>query len=190
MSSFCELCGISTSTLKRVIVDGSVFSVCFSCSKHGKPYQKEENNRKILNKQKESGKKITYTPPMARTPQLNTLNRSKNIGIFDDRIFIRAMVLNARAHMHLRHLLVHGFVPKVHLGQASDNSRSRAVPAIQKSDDLRLLIFISFKFPLPSVEAHQTPAAAYADIVHSLFTSHDQNLLHVSSCLLFIAHRH
>ncbi|MGD1835855.1 MAG: multiprotein bridging factor aMBF1 [Nitrososphaeraceae archaeon] len=86
MSSFCELCGISTSTLKRVIVDGSVFSVCFSCSKHGKPYQKEENNRKILNKQKESGKKITYTPPMARTPQRNTLNRSKNIGIFDDRI--------------------------------------------------------------------------------------------------------
>ena len=86
MSSFCELCGISTTTLKRVLIDESVFSVCFSCSKHGKPYQKDENNRKILNKQKESSKKNTFTPPVARISQRTTLNRSKNIGIFDDRI--------------------------------------------------------------------------------------------------------
>ena len=86
MSSFCELCGISTTTLKRVLVDESVFSVCFSCSKHGKPYQKDESNSKILNKPKESSKKNTFTPPVARISQRTKLNRSKNIEIFDDSI--------------------------------------------------------------------------------------------------------
>jgi putative transcription factor len=36
--SYCELCGRQTTEKKMVIVDGTVFSVCIGCSKHGKPY--------------------------------------------------------------------------------------------------------------------------------------------------------
>lgn len=37
--SYCELCGKSAPERKRVIVDGTVFNVCISCSRHGKPYE-------------------------------------------------------------------------------------------------------------------------------------------------------
>ena len=37
--SYCELCGRPAPERKRVIVDGTVFNVCMSCSKHGKPYE-------------------------------------------------------------------------------------------------------------------------------------------------------
>lgn len=36
--SYCELCGKPAAERKMVIVDGTVFKVCLSCSKHGKPY--------------------------------------------------------------------------------------------------------------------------------------------------------
>ena len=36
--SYCELCGRSTTEKKMIVVDGTVFNVCFACSKHGKPY--------------------------------------------------------------------------------------------------------------------------------------------------------
>ena len=36
--SFCELCGRQTPDKLKVVVDGTVFSVCVACSKHGKPY--------------------------------------------------------------------------------------------------------------------------------------------------------
>lgn len=36
--SYCELCGRSAAERKMVVVDGTVFKVCMSCSKHGKPY--------------------------------------------------------------------------------------------------------------------------------------------------------
>jgi putative transcription factor len=38
-SSFCELCGRQLIDGKKtVLIDGSVFNVCISCSKRGKPY--------------------------------------------------------------------------------------------------------------------------------------------------------
>jgi len=37
--SYCELCGKPAPERKRVVVDGTVFNVCMSCSKHGKPYE-------------------------------------------------------------------------------------------------------------------------------------------------------
>lgn len=37
--SYCELCGKSAPESKRVVVDGTVFNVCMSCSRHGKPYE-------------------------------------------------------------------------------------------------------------------------------------------------------
>jgi len=38
-SSFCELCGRQLiDGKKKVLIDGTVFNVCMSCSKRGKPY--------------------------------------------------------------------------------------------------------------------------------------------------------
>ncbi|MGI0015930.1 MAG: hypothetical protein ACREBU_21125, partial [Nitrososphaera sp.] len=36
--SYCELCGRQSAEQKKVLVDGTVFSVCMACSRLGKPY--------------------------------------------------------------------------------------------------------------------------------------------------------
>jgi putative transcription factor len=36
--SYCELCGKPAAERKMIVVDGTVFKVCLSCSRHGKPY--------------------------------------------------------------------------------------------------------------------------------------------------------
>ena len=48
MPSFCELCGNSIQTPKNVIIDGSIFNVCLSCSKRGKPYEPNQPSKKIF----------------------------------------------------------------------------------------------------------------------------------------------
>jgi len=48
MPSFCELCGNSIQSPKNVIIDGSIFNVCLSCSKRGKPYEPNQSSKKIL----------------------------------------------------------------------------------------------------------------------------------------------
>lgn len=57
--SFCELCGRSASEKKMVIVDGTVFNVCFACSKHGKPYVPAQTSvrrkRMVVKQQKKIG---------------------------------------------------------------------------------------------------------------------------------------
>ena len=55
MSSFCELCGRQvTDGQKKVVIDSTVFNVCTSCSKRGKPYVPSETAKK---------KTIGYTAP-------------------------------------------------------------------------------------------------------------------------------
>jgi putative transcription factor len=47
MSSFCELCGRQvTDGQKKVMIDSTVFNVCTSCSKRGKPYMPSETAKK------------------------------------------------------------------------------------------------------------------------------------------------
>ena len=43
---FCELCGNSIQIPKNVIIDGSIFNVCLSCSKRGKPYEPKQSSKK------------------------------------------------------------------------------------------------------------------------------------------------
>ncbi len=45
---FCELCGNSTQIPKNVIIDGSIFNVCLSCSKRGKPYEPKQSSKKAV----------------------------------------------------------------------------------------------------------------------------------------------
>lgn len=48
MVSFCELCGNSIQSPKNVIIDGSIFNVCLSCSKRGKPYEPNQPSKKTF----------------------------------------------------------------------------------------------------------------------------------------------
>ena len=47
MSLFCELCGRQVIEGKKtVLIDGTIFNVCISCSKRGKPYVSVERLKK------------------------------------------------------------------------------------------------------------------------------------------------
>jgi putative transcription factor len=57
MVSFCELCGKQTDDKKKVMIENSVFNVCMSCSKRGKPIESgssfrtsHEKNTRIIGK--------------------------------------------------------------------------------------------------------------------------------------------
>ena len=51
MSSFCELCGRQVIDGKKtVLIDGTVFNVCMSCSKRGKPYVPSETAQNAAKK--------------------------------------------------------------------------------------------------------------------------------------------
>lgn len=46
MVSFCELCGKHTDVSKKVMIEKSIFNVCLSCSKRGKPI--ESNSKSTM----------------------------------------------------------------------------------------------------------------------------------------------
>ncbi len=82
MSSFCELCGNSIQTPKNVIIDGSIFNVCLSCSKRGKPYEPSQSSKKtVLPKKAIPPKKgsITVSPkkPLKSYPKIIQMNDEK-----------------------------------------------------------------------------------------------------------------
>ena len=54
MTSFCELCGNPIQIQKNVIIDGSIFNVCLSCSKRGKPYEPNQPSKKTFSPKKRS----------------------------------------------------------------------------------------------------------------------------------------
>ena len=61
MLSFCELCGRKvTDGRKTVLIDSTVFNVCMSCSKRGKPHvQSSDTRKKSLAMQSRSKKPST-----------------------------------------------------------------------------------------------------------------------------------
>ena len=77
MSSFCELCGNSLQTPKNVIVDGSIFNVCLSCSKRGKPYEPSQPSKKTF-----SPKKGSIPVPQKKPIR----SYSKTIQIIDEKV--------------------------------------------------------------------------------------------------------
>jgi putative transcription factor len=54
MPLFCELCGNSIQIPKNVIIDGSMFNVCLSCSKRGKPYEPKQPSKQTFSPKKGS----------------------------------------------------------------------------------------------------------------------------------------
>jgi putative transcription factor len=77
MSSFCELCGNSIQTPKNVIIDGSIFNVCLSCSKRGKPYEPNQSSKKAVSSKKGSVS-ISQKKPIKSYP--------KTIQIIDEKV--------------------------------------------------------------------------------------------------------
>jgi putative transcription factor len=73
---YCELCGRQTSEKKTVVIDGSIFNVCLSCSKHGKPYKAApvaQKKKTIQPKRHDS--KITMADETILSPQFPALIR-------------------------------------------------------------------------------------------------------------------
>jgi putative transcription factor len=71
MSSFCELCGRQVIDGKKtVLIDGTVFNVCMSCSKRGKPYVPAETAKK---------KTIANSPPKKMSNPLRKISMTDDI---------------------------------------------------------------------------------------------------------------
>jgi putative transcription factor len=86
MPSFCELCGNSIQTPKNVIVDGSIFTVCLSCSKRGKPYEPNQPSKKTFPPKKgyiPVPQKKGYVPVSQKKP---IKSYPKTIQIIDEKV--------------------------------------------------------------------------------------------------------
>jgi putative transcription factor len=84
--SYCELCGRQATEKKMVIVDGTVFSVCIACSKHGKPYVPAQ------------------VPVKKKKPAV--AKQQKKIGLADETVLtpdFAALIRGARMKMGLTH---------------------------------------------------------------------------------------
>lgn len=79
MSLFCELCGRQVVDGKKtVLIDGTIFNVCISCSKRGKPYVSAVSpKRKPTNipTSKKANTKIRMTDDTILSPEFAKLIR-------------------------------------------------------------------------------------------------------------------
>ena len=78
MPSFCELCGNPIQSPKNVIIDGSIFNVCLSCSKRGKLIEPNQPSKKTF-PQKNGSTQVSQKKPIKVYP-------SKTIPITDEKI--------------------------------------------------------------------------------------------------------
>jgi putative transcription factor len=76
-SSFCELCGRRiTDGKKTVLIDGSIFNVCISCSKRGKPYVPSMSGKASSNSRASSPKSSLQRTSKIQMADETLLNRN------------------------------------------------------------------------------------------------------------------
>jgi putative transcription factor len=76
-SSFCELCGRRiTDGKKTVLIDGSIFNVCISCSKRGKPYVPPMPGKASSNRRASSPKSSLQRTSKIQMADETLLNRN------------------------------------------------------------------------------------------------------------------
>ena len=128
MASFCELCGKHTDVSKKVIIEKSIFNVCLSCSRRGKPVESSNSLRNPASTSKGTAfagnmatrptyapysttgvspnsrnlytRKIISTPPRIKPPPL------KKINMMDEMILdheFPSLIRNARSKKGLTH---------------------------------------------------------------------------------------
>jgi putative transcription factor len=72
MVSFCELCGKQTEDRKKVMIENTVFNVCITCSKRGKPIEAKSGFTSFNKKNNEGIKKITSKYSSTTKPLMAT----------------------------------------------------------------------------------------------------------------------
>lgn len=97
--SYCEFCGRQSSDKKKVIVDGTVFSVCDACAKHGKPYVPPQMvARKKKSPAAREGSRITMSDQTMLTPDYAPLIREARmkLGLTHEQL---AMKMNEKVQL-------------------------------------------------------------------------------------------
>jgi putative transcription factor len=127
MASFCELCGKHTDVSKKVIIEKSIFNVCLSCSRRGKPVEPANSLRNAASSKSTAiagniatrstyapygnagvspnsrnlyTRKLISTPPRIKPPPL------KKINMMDEMILdheFPSLIRNARSKKGLTH---------------------------------------------------------------------------------------
>lgn len=128
MASFCELCGKHTDVSKKVIIDKSLFNVCLSCSRRGKPVESNTNASRNMASQRGNitagnmasrpaygtsnplgasqgsrnlyARKIRSTPPRIKPPPLKKINMLDEMILDHD---FPSLIRNARSQKGLTH---------------------------------------------------------------------------------------
>jgi len=89
MASFCELCGKHTDVSKKVIIEKSIFNVCLSCSRRGKPVEPTNSLRNTGSTSSSKGTAIAGNLSTTRptyAPYNNTGGPPKSRNIYTRKI--------------------------------------------------------------------------------------------------------
>lgn len=72
MVSFCEVCGKQIEDRIKVMIENTVFNVCITCSKRGKPIEAKSGFTSFNKKNNEGIKKLTSKYSSTTKPLMNT----------------------------------------------------------------------------------------------------------------------
>src|SRR3954452_20806647 len=72
MVSFCEVCGKQIEDRIKVMIENTVFNVCITCSKRGKPIEAKSGFTSFNKKNNEGTKKLTTKYSSTTKPLMNT----------------------------------------------------------------------------------------------------------------------
>ena len=75
MVSFCELCGKQIEDRTKVMIENTVFNVCITCSKRGKPIEAKSGFTSFNKKNNEGIKKLTSKYSSTTKPLTNTTTK-------------------------------------------------------------------------------------------------------------------
>lgn len=125
MVSFCELCGKQTEIKKKVMIEKTIFNVCLSCSKRGKPVEtttssitrglSTNRNRNLQTTSNATTTTINpritphtrgFVPPRRRTPPRIKPAPLKKIGLVEEEFLnpdFPSIIRNARGKKGLTH---------------------------------------------------------------------------------------
>lgn len=123
----------------------------------------------------ESGK---YICRLVRMSTQDYFNPCFCLYFFDNCLFIRAVIRNARCNMNFCNVFINRLVPEVDLRKPSNNGGTRTIAAVNKAYQLGIIAVIPAKIAGPSVKAHHAPGTADTYIVHGSFAPDNQYFFH------------
>lgn len=105
---FCELCGRQINeTPKSVIIDGTIFRVCYSCSKRGKPYNPPGMSKNIRQSSDVAAAKPSFQHASINRPIIRKIAYPKSRIQLTDETILRSdfgrVIREARMRKGLTH---------------------------------------------------------------------------------------